>query len=63
MEVEFGEVDYREIEGVGGVNVVVQKQNKNFGDLILIVQTIPYSEIDPTRKPADLTLPDPAERK
>ena len=63
VEVEFGEVDYNEFEGVGGVNVVVQKQNKNFGDLTLIVQTIPYSELDPTRRPGDTSLPDPAERK
>ena len=43
--------------------MVIQKTNENFGDLVLTVQTLPYSEIDPIRKPTDITLPDPAERE
>ena len=56
----FGELDYSEVEGSGGVNVVIQKQNENFGPLSFILRTLPFSKV--TQRPGDIVLPNPAER-
>ncbi len=61
IQVGFGEVDYRAVERAGGVNVVVQKRNQNVGNLTFTIKTLPYSKVD--RRPGDVELPDPAERK
>ncbi len=61
IQVGFGELDYSEVEGSGGVNVVIQKQNQNFGDLVFTLKTLPFSKV--TKRPGDIVLPDAAERK
>ncbi len=61
IQVGFGELDYSEVEGSGGVNVVIQKQNENFGNLVFTLKTLPFSEV--TERPGDIVLPDAAERK
>lgn len=63
MQVGFSELDYRASEGNGGVRVVVQKRNQNFGTLVLNVTTLSFRETPRSPGADTLDLPDPAERK
>ena len=43
---------------------MIQKNDETVGDLVVIVTTLLYSEIDPSEIPDEITsLPDPAECK
>lgn len=65
LELFFGEVDFREIEGEGAIRATVIKEGPLMSDLCLDIIPLTYEEFDsrgfelpPERR---LTRPDPAE--
>lgn len=63
IQVGFGELDYRGIEGNKQVSIVVQKKDQNANNLTLKIQTLTFDELELGLKPQDVELPDAAECK
>ena len=55
-------MDYRILESKGGRNIVVQKFGQNVADLVLVITSMRFDEIDPSMKISNVTI-DPAECK